>query len=353
MYKLISKALFATSPETAHELALEGLRLGHGLGATRLLRKTVSQPVEVMGLKFPNPVGLAAGMDKNGDYIDALGGLGFGFIEIGTVTPLPQPGNPKPRVFRLTAAAAMINRLGFNSKGVAHLVGRARRRQFQGILGINIGKNRDTPIERAVDDYLYCFEEVYPFADYITLNISSPNTRDLRELQKHEALDELLGTLARRRVELADEMDKCVPIVVKVAPDLDEAAIRAIAAVVQTHRIDGVIAGNTTLDRAGVEGLPHADEEGGLSGAPLRAKADTTLAGLKAALPPEVALIGVGGIMKGEDAAHKLELGADLVQFYTGFVYHGPGLISDCVEAINGTNPEVSSSVSGKAGDLS
>ncbi len=347
MYGLIRKALFATSPETAHKLALEGLRLGYGLGATRLLGKFVSQPVEVMGLKFPNPVGLAAGMDKNGDYIDSLGGLGFGFIEVGTVTPLPQRGNPKPRVFRITEAEAMINRLGFNNKGVAHLAGRARRRQFQGIVGINIGKGHDTPTVRAVDDYLYCFEEVYPFADYITVNISSPNTRNLRELQQRAALDELLGTLARRRAELADEMDKCVPIVLKVAPDLDEAAILAIAAVVQEHRIDGVIAGNTTLDRVGVEGLPHATERGGLSGAPLRAKADATLAGFRAALPPKVALIGVGGITRGEDAARKIELGADLVQFYTGFVYHGPGLISECLQAIGAMDQEVGGKVGG------
>jgi dihydroorotate dehydrogenase len=334
LYGLIRKALFATSPETAHELALDSLRLGHAFGATGLVCKTISQPVEVMGLNFPNPVGMSAGMDKNGDYIDALGSLGFGFIEVGTVTPRPQDGNPKPRVFRLTEAEAMINRLGFNNKGVDHLVRRARRRQFKGILGINIGKNATTPIENAVDDYLECFEKVYPYADYITVNISSPNTQNLRDLQEADALDDLLGTLARRRAELANEMDRCVPIAVKVAPDLDEAGIRDIAGVVAEHRIDGVIATNTTLDRSAVEGITHATEAGGLSGAPLREKADAVLAGLKSALPPQVALIGVGGITRGEDAARKVELGADLVQFYTGFVYRGPELIAECLDAI-------------------
>lgn len=334
MYGLIRKALFTTSPETAHELALDSLRLAHAIGATRLVCKSISQPVRVMGLDFPNPVGMSAGMDKNGDYIDALGDLGFGFIEVGTVTPKPQSGNPRPRVFRISEADAMINRLGFNNKGVDHLVRRARRRQFKGILGINLGKNRDTPIERAVDDYLYCFERVYEYADYITVNISSPNTESLRDLQNEQALDELLGTLARRRAELANEFDKCVPITVKLAPDLNKADIESIAQIITEHRIDGVIATNTTLDRTGVEGLQHADEQGGLSGAPLRDKADAVLAGLKAALPSQVALIGVGGITSGKDAARKIELGADLVQFYTGFVYRGPELISESLEAI-------------------
>jgi dihydroorotate dehydrogenase len=334
MYSLIRKALFSTNPEAAHELALESLRLGHAFGATRLLSKSIRQPVEVMGLEFPNPVGLAAGMDKNGDYIDALGGLGFGFIEIGTVTPRPQPGNPKPRVFRITQAEAMINRLGFNNKGVDHLVRQAKRREFKGILGINIGKNFDTPIERAVDDYMVCFEKVYEFADYITVNISSPNTEGLRDLQAETALNELLSALSDRRAQLASEFDRCVPIAVKVAPDLDGADIRSIARVVAAHRIDGVIATNTTIERPGLEGLRHAEETGGLSGAPLREKADQALTRLRTALPPQVSLIGVGGVTRGEHAAHKVSLGADLVQFYTGFVYRGPDLIAECLEAI-------------------
>jgi dihydroorotate dehydrogenase len=334
VYGLIRKALFATGPETAHELALESLRLGHTLGALTWASRPPDLPVKAMGLDFANPVGLAAGMDKNGDYIDALGALGFGFIEVGTVTPRPQPGNPKPRVFRIEQAEAMINRLGFNNKGVDHLVRRARQRNYRGVLGINIGKNQDTPTARAVDDYLYCFDRVYPHADYIAVNVSSPNTPGLRDLQAGAPLDALLRALADRRQELATEQDRCVPIAVKVAPDLDSDGIATIARMVERHRIDGVIACNTTLARPGVKGLPHADEAGGLSGAPLRDKANAVLAALKASLPPQVALIAVGGISRAEHAAEKIRLGADLVQFYTGFVYRGPGLIADCVAAI-------------------
>jgi dihydroorotate dehydrogenase len=334
MYSLIRKALFSTNPEAAHELALESLRLGHAFGATRLLSRVVRHPVKAMGLEFPNPVGIAAGMDKNGDYIDALGSLGFGFIEVGTVTPRAQPGNPRPRVFRITGAEAMINRLGFNNKGVDHLARQAGRRQYRGILGINIGKNAETPIERAVEDYLDCFEKVYEYADYIAVNISSPNTENLRDLQAGAALDELLATLCERRAQLAMEFDRCVPIAVKVAPDLDDEGIRSIARAVSAHRVDGIIATNTTIERPGVAGLPHAEEPGGLSGAPLRKQADRVLSRLRTALPPEVSLIGVGGITRGEHAARKVSLGADLVQFYTGFVYRGPDLIPECVEAI-------------------
>ncbi len=334
MYSLLRKALFVTDPETAHGLALEGLRLSHGIGATSMLCKTERQPVTVMGLEFPNPVGMAAGMDKNGDFIDALGSVGFGFIEIGTVTPRPQPGNPRPRVFRLEKANAMINRLGFNNKGVDHLVGQAQKRNFEGVLGINIGKNFDTPNDKAVDDYLIGLEKVYPQADYITINVSSPNTKNLRDLQDAEQLEALLGSLNARRVELADEHDKRVPLVVKVAPDLEDQQIPEIAEVVATSDFDGLIATNTTISREQVEGMRHSNEQGGLSGAPLRDRANQVLARFRAALPPGIALIGTGGITDGADAAEKIRLGADLVQFYTGFVYRGPKLVSDCLKAI-------------------
>ena len=334
MYSLIRRALFITDPETAHGLALEGLRVGYGVGATHLLCKTRSLPVTVMGLQFPNPVGMAAGMDKNGDYIEALGSLGFGFIEVGTVTPRPQPGNPKPRIFRIQKANAMINRLGFNNKGVDHLVKQAKKHRFKGILGINIGKNFDTPNDRAADDYLLCLEKVYPYADYITINISSPNTRGLRELQDTEQLNSLLAVLNERRLELADEFQKRVPLVVKVAPDLEDEQIPRMAEVVVQNEFDGLIATNTTISREAVKGMRHADEQGGLSGAPVKEMANHVLASFRAHLPPEIALIGTGGITDGEDAAEKIRLGADLVQFYTGFVYKGPDLIGDCLKAI-------------------
>ena len=333
-YDLARKALFATDPETAHELSMEGLRLGHRLGATRLMCKSRSQPVTCMGLEFPNPVGVAPGLDKNGDYFEALGGLGFGFVEIGTVTPRPQPGNPKPRVFRLTQAQAMINRLGFNNKGVDHLVRRVKRHSFKGILGINIGKNFDTPIENAADDYLHCLDKVYPYADYVTVNISSPNTKNLRDLQGEDQLDALLGSLARRREELANEYDRCAPMALKVAPDLEDGAIPMIAEIVSRHGMDAVIATNTTVDRDKVAGMKHGDETGGLSGAPLKEKADRALAELRKALPAEIDLIGVGGITRGQDAVDKLKLGASLVQFYTGMVYRGPELVTECLQAI-------------------
>jgi len=334
MYPLIRKALFIADPETAHGLALEGLRLGYGVGATHLLCKTLSLPVTVMGLEFPNPVGMAAGMDKNGEYIDALGSLGFGFIEVGTVTPRPQPGNPKPRIFRIEKANAMINRLGFNNKGVDHLVQQAGKHRFKGILGINIGKNFDTPNDKAADDYLACLEKVYPYADYITINISSPNTRGLRDLQDTEQLNSLLAVLNKRRLGLADEFQKRVPLVVKVAPDLDGGQIPGMAEVVVQNEFDGLIATNTTISRDAVKGMRYADEQGGLSGAPVKEMANHVLAEFRAHLPPGIALIGTGGISSGEDAAEKIRLGADLVQFYTGFVYKGPDLVGDCVKAI-------------------
>ncbi len=334
MYGLLRAALFTTAPEAAHELALESLRLAHSVGATELTCKPVHDPAEVMGLSFTNRVGLAAGMDKNGDYIDALGALGFGFIEIGTVTPRPQPGNPKPRVFRLPRAEAMINRLGFNNKGVDHLVKRAAARRYKGILGINIGKNFDTPNDQAVGDYLKCFDKVHDHADYITVNISSPNTVGLRELQAEDALEKLLGALAERREQRSGGSTKAVPMAIKVAPDLDAEGIAALAGVVSRVGMNAVIATNTTIERPGLEGHAHAEEAGGLSGAPLRAMADDVLGQLRSALPDQVALLGVGGIMSGADAQRKIELGADLVQFYTGFVYHGPQLINDCARSI-------------------
>lgn len=333
-YEFARKALFSTDPETAHELSLESLKVGHRLGVTRLLCTTHNQPVTCMGLEFPNPVGVAPGLDKNGDYFEALGSLGFGFVEIGTVTPRPQPGNPKPRVFRLIEAQAMINRLGFNSKGVDHLVRKVRNHQFKGILGINIGKNFDTPIEKAVDDYLHCLNKVYPYADYVTINISSPNTQNLRDLQGEDKLDDLLGSISERRAELADQHGRCVPLAVKIAPDLEDSALALIAGVVTHHRMDAVIAGNTTISRDGVEGMKHAEETGGLSGTPLKPKADKVLAAMRVLLPENIALIGVGGITSGQDAVDKLELGADLVQFYTGMVYRGPELVNECLQAI-------------------
>jgi len=339
-YDLARKVLFAADPETAHELTLESLRIGHQLGATRLLCATRHQPVHCMGLEFPNPVGVAPGLDKNGDYFEALGDLGFGFVEIGTVTPRPQPGNPKPRVFRLPGAQAMINRLGFNNKGVDHLVKRVRNHRYKGVLGINIGKNFDTPIERAVDDYSHCLAKVYPYADYVTVNISSPNTRDLRNLQDSAQLDRLLEKLARRRAELTDEHGRRVPLAVKVAPDLEDRQISAMAEIIVRHRMDAVIATNTTTSRKGVEGMKHAEEAGGLSGAPLKPMADRILAALRAELPDEVALIGVGGITRGQDAVDKLDRGAQLVQFYTGMVYRGPELVRECLQAIAARNQE-------------
>jgi dihydroorotate dehydrogenase len=291
-----------------------------------------------MGLEFPNPVGVAPGLDKNGDYFEALGSLGFGFVEIGTVTPRPQPGNPKPRVFRLTDAQAMINRLGFNNKGVDHLVRQVKSHSFKGVLGINIGKNFDTPNENAVDDYLHCFEKVYPYADYITVNISSPNTKNLRDLQGEAELDLLLGSINRKRSELSEAFDHRVPVALKVAPDLEKDALPAIAQTVSHHEMDAVIATNTTISRDEVKGMKHADEAGGLSGAPLKAKADETLRALRKLLPDEIAMIGVGGITKGQDAVDKLDLGADLVQFYTGMVYRGPELLNECLQAIANRN---------------
>ncbi len=336
IYGLAKKALFATDPETAHYLSLESLRRAHQLGATRLMCARRDLPVQCMGLEFANPVGVAPGLDKNADYFEALGALGFGFIEVGTVTPRPQPGNPKPRVFRIPEAEALINRLGFNNKGVDHLVKQVSRRTYTGILGINIGKNATTPIERAADDYRYCLQRVYPHADYVTVNISSPNTRNLRDLQGEDSLAALLTVLTQERRVLQKKHGRSVPMALKIAPDLEPEGLEAVARTVQQFEFEAVIATNTTTSRPGLEGMKHATEAGGLSGAPLKPLADQTLASLRQMLPQEVALVGVGGIRSGQDAVDKLDLGASLVQFYTGMIYRGPGLLGECLEAIAG-----------------
>lgn len=335
-YELAKKALFASDPETAHYLSLESLRRAHQLGATRLLCSHHDIPVRCMGLDFSNPVGIAPGLDKNADYFEALGALGFGFIEVGTVTPKPQPGNPKPRIFRIPEADALINRLGFNNKGVDHLVKQVSRRRYTGILGINIGKNASTPIERAADDYVYCLQQVYPHADYVTVNISSPNTKNLRDLQSADSLGALLSTLTRERRALQKKHQRRVPMALKIAPDLDAAGLDAVAQAVRQFEFESVIATNTTITRPGLDGLRHASETGGLSGAPLKPLADQVLSDLRQRLPESIALIGVGGIGSGQDAVDKLDRGASLVQFYTGMIYRGPGLLGECLEAIAG-----------------
>ena len=332
LYALARPLLFALDPETAHllTLALADAPLRFGLLRARVPRC----PVRVMGLEFPNPVGLAAGLDKNAGYVDSLAALGFGFIEVGTVTPRPQPGNPRPRMFRLPAASAMINRLGFNNVGVEAFVENLRRIAWRGVLGVNIGKNFDTPNERAADDYVACLERVYPHASYVTVNVSSPNTAGLRALQEKEALEELLRRLMELRERLADRHGRKVPLALKVSPDLAPQEITDIADSVRRHRVDALIATNTSLSRAGVEGLPGADEKGGLSGAPIRERANSVLAAFAAELKGEVPLIGVGGIVRGEDAEEKLAAGASLVQLYTGLIYRGPELVAECVRAL-------------------
>ena len=338
IYTLARKVLFSLAPETAHGIAMTSMSKLNSAGIACLLAKQPeADPVKVMGLTFPNPVGLAAGLDKNGEYIDALAALGFGSIEIGTVTPRPQPGNPKPRMFRIPEREALINRMGFNNDGLDALLVNIKTSQFAqrgGILGINIGKNFDTPLEKAVDDYLTCLERVYTAASYIAVNISSPNTKNLRELQKDEALDALLGSLKAEHQRLADKHGKYVPMALKIAPDLDDDQIRVIATLLRQHRLDAVIATNTTLAREEVAGLPHAEEAGGLSGQPLFERSTAVQRQLATALAGEVPIIGVGGIMKGADAVAKIDAGASLVQLYTGFIYRGPELISETAAAL-------------------
>jgi len=338
LYSLIRKFFFALDAEAAHGIGMSGVDFLGSAGLACLLAKPVTPcPVEVMGLNFPNPVGLAAGLDKNGEHIDGLARLGFGFIEIGTVTPRPQDGNPKPRLFRIPEAQGIINRMGFNNAGVDRLLANVRRAEFPkkgGILGINIGKNATTPIDKAAEDYLLCLDKVYNEAGYVAINISSPNTKNLRELQKDEALDDLLAQLKARQRELAERHGKYVPLALKIAPDLDDAQIAAIADALRRHRFDAVIATNTTLSRAGVEGLPNANETGGLSGAPVFRPATAVQKKLSAALAGELPIIGVGGIMSGADAAEKIRAGASLVQFYSGFIYRGPELVAEAAATL-------------------
>jgi dihydroorotate dehydrogenase len=332
LYALARPLLFCLDPELAHGLTLGLADAPLRFGLLRVARAP-GAPVRAMGLEFPNAVGLAAGLDKNAEHVDALSRLGFGFVEVGTVTPRPQPGNPRPRLFRLPRAQALVNRMGFNNAGLDAFLENLARASGRGILGINIGKNADTPIERAADDYATCLERVYTRASYVTVNVSSPNTKNLRDLQDNVQLDALLARLAALREELAQRHGRRVPLALKVSPDLEPAQVQAIADAVRRHRVDGVIATNTSISREGVEGLPHADEAGGLSGAPIRARSTATLGAFAAALRGEADLIGVGGIHSGADAVEKLDAGAALVQLYTGLIYRGPDLVAECVSA--------------------
>ncbi|HEX6136934.1 MAG TPA: quinone-dependent dihydroorotate dehydrogenase [Casimicrobiaceae bacterium] len=335
VYPWLRPLLFAADPEAAHALTLAGLDVAARTGLGRLVAPALpASPVDAMGLRFPNRVGLAAGLDKNAEHLAGLATLGFGFLEAGTVTPRAQPGNARPRLFRIAAAQALVNRLGFNNAGVERFVANVERSGYRGILGINIGKNFDTPNERAADDYVACLRAVHAHASYVTINVSSPNTQGLRDLQAEEALGRLLARLVRERDDLAQRSGRRVPLAVKIAPDLDDGALRAIARLLAAHRIDGAIATNTTLARDGVAGLPHAAEPGGLSGAPLRERATAVLRTLAKALDGALPIVGVGGIMSGNDAREKLAAGATLVQLYTGLIYRGPALVGECVRAL-------------------
>ncbi|RZI75095.1 MAG: quinone-dependent dihydroorotate dehydrogenase [Variovorax sp.] len=344
-YALARPFLFGLDAEQAHDLTMDALaRTQNTPLACVYAARRVEDPVTLAGLTFPNRVGLGAGLDKNARCIDALAAMGFGFVEVGTVTPKPQPGNAKPRMFRLPQANALINRLGFNNEGLDTFVANVQRARFRKrsgasapmLLGLNIGKNAATPIEHAIDDYLLCLEGVYAHADYVTINISSPNTANLRTLQSDEALDSLLGTIAQRRETLAAAQGKRVPLFVKIAPDLDETQVAVIAAVLKRHGMDGVIATNTTLARDAVAGLPHGNESGGLSGAPVREASNRVIAQLRSALGPAFPIIGVGGILSAADARAKIAAGADVVQIYTGLIYRGPALVREAAKALKG-----------------
>jgi dihydroorotate dehydrogenase len=335
LYSAVRPLLFTLDPEAAHCAGLASLDALSRLGAASFLATAAPRiPVRAMGLDFPNPVGLAAGMDKNGEHIDGLSALGFGFLEVGAATPRPQAGNSKPRLFRLPEAEALVNRLGFNNAGVDVLVENIRRSRYRGVLGVNIGRNFDTPNERAADDYVACLRKVHAHASFVTANISSPNTKDLRALQRSDGLDGLLVALAAERDRLAGEQGKRVPLAVKVAPDLDDAAIETIADRVVARGIDAVIATNTTVSRKGVEHLSASREPGGLSGAPLKALATAVVGKFRRALPESVAIVGVGGIASAADAREKLDAGASLVQLYTALVYRGPGLVGEIVRGL-------------------
>ena len=338
LYSLARPLLFAMDAENAHNVTLPALKRAQQIGLTRLLPTPAPDPRKVMGITFPNPVGLAAGLDKDGRYIDGLAALGFGFIEIGTVTPRAQAGNPQPRMFRLPQASAIINRMGFNNGGVDAFINNVQASRFyqdkQGVLGLNIGKNADTPIEKAADDYLHCLEKVYPYASYVTVNISSPNTKNLRQLQGASELDDLLSKLKDAQQRLADQHKRYVPLTLKIAPDIDAEQIKTIAESLIRHHIDGVIATNTTITRDAVKGLPHGEEAGGLSGKPVFELSNKVVSALKSELGDSLPIIGVGGIFSGDDARAKMQAGAALVQVYSGLIYRGPSLVRECAAAV-------------------
>ncbi len=334
LYPLIRSALFTLDPETAHNLSLSGLDFAHKVGVSGLLaKKTTDIPSDLMGLQLKNPVGLSAGLDKNADHIDALASLGFGFIEVGTITPRPQAGNPQPRIFRLKEHQAIINRMGFNNEGIDYLIRKVKQSKYDGVLGINIGKNKDTPNENAVDDYLHCLDKAYEHASYITVNLSSPNTPGLRDLQFGEPLKQLLSTLKERQAVLESEYRRYVPIAIKVAPDMAQDDIEDVASSLLEFEFDGLIATNTTISRESVQSHPHGNEMGGLSGVPVFEKSTQTLQAFHELLADKVPLIGVGGIHNQSTAKAKFEAGAKAVQIYSGFIYEGPRLIDDCLNA--------------------
>jgi len=334
-YRAIRPLLFSLDPETAHAISLKSLRLLESTGLARLVLGTVpSRPTKAMGLEFPNPLGLAPGLDKHAEYIDALASLGFGFLEIGAVTPRPQPGNPRPRLFRLPEAEAIINRYGFNSVGIDQFVSNLREARYKGVLGVNLGKNKDTPLDRAPEDYATCLESIYPFAHFATINVSSPNTPDLRKLQSADELRPLLAGLHQLRERLAQVHGRRVALALKIAPDIDKASIEAIARIAVEQKMDAVIATNTTISREGVGGLQHADEQGGLSGAPLRDASTAVIRHLAQIMDGALPIIGVGGIMCASDAREKLEAGASLIQLYCGLVYRGPQLVREIVAGL-------------------